>query len=483
MATRDTMNVHEMLRAQMSASVAQEQRALAPALAGRVGDRPAARPLSRERSFDEAKERFRGGGGAPRDAAGGKFPHEAVCEARRLYRTQVDPHELLKREMFGSHVGSCDDHFEKSRPCPSDVYGVSDHYLTLDSYEKIDTSETHRGVFRFNFMVSGETRNQSIGTRDRMSTAIAIQVGHFTTPILPYDEFTPAVLEALVPGTAELNLTANGALPTAAHLDNPMRQAACRRVTLYLNELGKQAFHDRNDKHHQFEFTTALVGRDEPAADDAVGDRYFLTPLRDYEYYVLTKPLRDVHGLTLSFFNPDEPLRFPPDTMYSVAVSTDANSLIQFRYTDPHNLINLDVGDRIFVENFEYVRHTTSAAGDVTTVNYSALNSYLNRPEGHLVGANVYDPAGAADVPFVLPAKSAAGMTVTFRLNPDIDTTTTTPAAIPAATALVRAAPLTTAGSVSSLQKTVRVRIAKNRLRIPLRIRTVVEGLTNYIAP
>jgi hypothetical protein len=161
-----------------------------------------------------------------------------------------------------------------------------------------------------------------------------------------------------------------------------------------------------------------------------------------------------VHGLTVCFYNPGHYLRFPPDCLYGTTAQTDAGQLLEFTYTDPTNLINLQVGDRIYIRGFQAVDPATGSP-------YTTLNTYVSRPEGHLVGAG-----GFLITP---PSGPGTGTTITFRLNPDISTASLSPP-IPANTTI-------------NSTKRITVCIAKNRLRIPMRFRRVVGRLTNYIAP
>jgi hypothetical protein len=356
----------------------------------------------------------------------------------------IDVHEVLKHEAFAAEAASCDDHFEKSRPCPSAVYGVSDQYAVLDSFEKVESSRIDRGELEFNFAVQGVTRDQAIGVKDCLDTIIGVQVCSFCIPLLPFDAFDPAAILVQAPGLAELGLAANGALPSGGDsVTNPQSQTPfCGRVTLFLKEIGLQSFSDANNRRHHFEFEAEAAG----AGDE--GDRILLKPLDDCEYFLFTEPIQSIHGLTLCFYNPGSPLRFPPDCLYSVAARSDAAQLLEFAFTDPTNLINLAVGDRIFIRGF--------ASGA-----YPLLDAYVTRPEGHLVGAG-----GFSVVP---PASAGEGTSVAFRLNPDVSTAGLSPP-VPANTPIPSA-------------RAIAVCIAKNRIRVPLRFRRVVDRLTNYIAP
>lgn len=361
---------------------------------------------------------------------------------------QIDVHELLKKGMFSSNSAECDSHFEKGRPCPAEPYGVSDQFVELDSFEKVESSNIANGEFIFNFLVQGVTKNQAIGVTDTVENVIGMQVTDFTIPLLPSDQFNADTIMELNPGWEELGLVQNGALPTTGNsVSNPQTQVPFgSRITMFIPEIGQQSFSDYNGRRHQFEFDASPSGPADPPNSD--GDRILLTPLRHSHLFLFTQPVYDINGLTLRFYNPDYPIKFPPDCLYGTTASTDANSRVQFTYADPTNLINLAVGDRIYIDGFNVQGQTT-------------LNNYMSRNTGHIVGQDGFN--------VTQPSSPGESTTVTFRLNPDVFTNgLSTP--IP---------PNTQINSRTSIT----VRVAKNRIRIPMRFRKIVDHMTNYIAP
>jgi hypothetical protein len=85
----------------------------------------------------------------------------------------------------------------------------------------------------------------------------------------------------------------------------------------------------------------------------------------------------------------------------------------------------------------------------------AALDSYVNRADGHVASADPALPPLAPGSP--IPTPDA------FWLDP--------------AVSLIDFAP------PPALPQIVTVRIAKRRLRIPIRLRRIVDRLTNYVAP
>jgi len=371
---------------------------------------------------------------------------------------ELDIHELLKREAFASQSAACDNHFEKNRPCPDGVYGVSDQYIVLDSFTKLRSSPIEQGEFRWNFMVQGVTGDEVIGVRDRIDTVIEVQISAFTMPILPEVAYMLAAPPAGTPtGTNQLVLVHNNnnavaplsplLLPaqyppsapgTTPWAHNPYSQLPYGgHMTIQLREAGLQSYSDRNGARHHYEFKVEY-----PTAAGGNPNMISASPVSGllWDTFVFTDPLKDIHGLSLVFRNPDSPVRFQPDCLYDVAVVSDGAPLpgpfLRFDAAN-HGLL---VGDRVVVEGFR------SGA--------PALDAYINRTDGHVV-------SGDPSLPPLLPSAPIVGP---FWLDPAVgivDITAPAPA----------------------LPQSVTVCIAKRRMRIPVRIRRVVGRLTNYVVP
>jgi hypothetical protein len=450
MASNTGDSIYELQRRMMRDDVSWEKKRTEQALKGKTGvSSRRVLPPGRKEGFDSHYLPPYPNGISPNAV----IPRGAPAGNYRPGR-KLDTHEILKNQMFASSSSSCNTHFEKNRACPSSIYGVSDQYVILDTFEKVRTSRPDKGEFQFNFMVQGVTRDQTIGVKDRLNTIIGIQVCDFCVPKLSFDDFDDSTIKLLNPSLSILGLEPNGPLPAGGNsLTNPQSQTPfCSRITMFLKEIGLQSYSDTNNRRHHFEFSAKPAGLKNE--DYPNGDRLHLRPLHNCDIYLFTDPIQDIHGLTICFYNPDNVLRFPPDCLYDVVAQTDINQQIEFTYTDPSNLINLKIGDRIFIQGFEAF-HTTGGV----RIPYGTLNSWITRPEGQIVGAGGFQSTG--------PTKS--GTTVTFRLNPDVATDGLSPP-IPASTV------------INSL-KSITVCIAKNRIRIPMRFRRIVGRLTNYIAP
>jgi hypothetical protein len=193
----------------------------------------------------ESKERFSSGydedwpvGKAPIDITVPRLAVARTTEEIGMRNTRgkgIDVHELLKREAFGDVNDLCDNHFEKSRPCPDAIYGISDQYMVLDSFEMVEESQPQHGMLKWNFMVQGVTGNQRIGVKDKMDTIIEIQIGAFNIPKLlpvpyvvnPADGLATSALPVLTAnGTATLSaFVAGGVYANGANLATALQAA------------------------------------------------------------------------------------------------------------------------------------------------------------------------------------------------------------------------------------------------------------------
>jgi len=382
-------------------------------------------------------------------------------------RENLDIHEMMKAEALAGPEENCNPHFEKNRPGPEDIYGISDQYIVLDSFQKLD-STTETGVLQWNFMVQGVTGDQVMGVRDRIENVIQVQMGMFSMPMLPEVPYTTAAAPVTIPsGRNQLILTRNNASPggAAPRLDplqypswaltganttvapwvhNPYTQTPYYgHFTIEMREAGNQAYSDRNNVRHHFDYVLSSKGPGHNPnmlqAKPLCGD--------SWDTFTFTDPLKDIHGLTLVFRGPDSPIQLPPDTLTGVtfdAVGAAPNNYLAVTAIG-HGLA---MGDRIFIERF--------SSGN------AVLDAYMNRAGGHVVAGNPAAPALAPGT--LLSAAPAPGpYPDTFWLDPAVGIADLTPAPILPAMATVR--------------------IAKRRIRIPIRLRRVIPRLTQYISP
>jgi len=138
--------------------------------------------------------------------------------------------------------------------------------------------------------------------------------------------------------------------------------------------------------------------------------------------YIFTNPVTALESLTLQFNSPDQPLIFNEDTYYVVTGSTTASTTafhLEFTRTDH----KLEDDDRIYISGFNS--------------GLTAIDNYVNRIQGHPV----------------------------FYITDDLFSITPTPFYEP------------------GLSSTCTIRIAKNRFRIPIRLRKLTNNFTQGKLP
>jgi hypothetical protein len=187
-------------------------------------------------------------------------------------QSPLDIHEMLKREAFDGDQR----HFEQQRPAPAstsaNAVGVSDQYVVLDSFQKLSTSDTANGEFRWNFMVQGVTGFEVIGVHDRVDTVIEMQFSSIFMPPLPPLKYAGAPAPAPGAGLALLQNNnvlvapagaapamsfgadpATGATNTAwasSWSFDPQSQLALGQFTLQVSEAGLQSISDFGGARH-----------------------------------------------------------------------------------------------------------------------------------------------------------------------------------------------------------------------------------------
>jgi len=402
---------------------------------------------------------------------------------------------MLKAEAFD---GGDHSHFEQQRPAPprsidGNIIGVSDQYIVLDSFLKLSTSNTAAGEFQWNFMVQGVTGAEVVGVHDRIDTVIEMQFGGILMPPLPplpYGGTPPTAGAAgaltllqnnnvLVPPAGGQPAMSFGASPATGATNmarasswtfDPQSQLALGQFTIQVAEAGLQSISDFAGARHHLDYCvwidsrrphaygyTTAVGPS-PTGTDIAPMALYAAPLNftgaNADTYTFTEPLKDVHGIALRFRGPDTPLAFDPDCYYNVVMRTDAAFNVYFSVDAPNGL---NVGDRVILRNFNSGR--------------PALDVALGGGGGVVVtgappaGAPPYNPA-ALGSPIAPTAPAAGGLsTYVYYFDPCPNVQQI---GIPAS---------------SIIATGVTICVLKLRLRVPVRLRRVVQRLTNYKNP
>ena len=384
-----------------------------------------------------------------------------------------DIHELLK---LGENGENAPIHSSNSRPNGFLPFGISDQYMILDSFSKIQDLNIPAGNFKWNFKIQGDTDEFNIGVKDEINNITEIQMGSFSMPILenipyiptntglpngvivtiPYNNISasPLLNPNQYPQIAAIGGSLNSPNVISPWCSNPYSQTPFNnRITVQLKEIGLQSFSDRNNARHSFEYEliTGYNGEN-PTMMKAV-------PAYNSEWntYIMTEPIQQIHGLTLVFRNPDIPINFLPDLYRVSLISTLIDGRYLIGFTLPNN-DTLNINDRIFITGFKS--------------NIQNIDTYINRQQGHTVIDNNITPLSLSE--------SGVSIIGTIFLNPLINITELV--FTQAQPNYPNKPPIELPLGVLP-SNVVNIYIAKRRLRIPIRFRRIINKLTNYIQP
>ena len=351
---------------------------------------------------------------------------------------------------------------QKKTIYPPKTSGISDQHIVLDSFVKSPSSLMSRGEIEWIFNVHGGTSDTSIGVTTPLDDIIEIEIYPFLFPQLTDVPYTS--VEALLPAALAVddnqtfNLVQNnnnipsvnppslirndatslhGQYPwsvlfppdtwTTPWVFNPYSQLSTGGFTIQLKELGMQSYSSRFGGRYHFDCSVShSITESNPLMLSA-------HPLNSK--FVFTEPIKELPNLTLMFRNPDHRISFEPDCYYNITINESASRYLQINIPSH----NLKVGDRIFISNFNSP--------------YLSLNSYVNRESGHVASGDPTLPA--------IPPSSSIPIASYFFLDPAINVQNFTP----------------------SISTTADVKIAKRRIRIPIRIRKLTTVTTNFILP
>lgn len=345
-----------------------------------------------------------------------------------------------------------------------------EQYIVLDSFSKIKESNITSGEYQWMFNTQGQSMNESIGVLYDLDNIVEIQMGSFYMPLIEDNIYIDTSIIAygevdlIQNNTSDLNVAPTlvrknnprvlGQYPYVIFteetetykipwINNPYTQLPyCNRICIYIKETGLQSYINPNNTRFNFEFSatydTRLHNNPNFLQVNPSGSKW--------DSYVFINPLKDLKKLTLSFSNPDIPISFVPDIMYySVINLTDDQNggkhITIFTQVE-HKLL---AGDRVFLYNFIPINSDNSL--NIKFPQY--LLNYILRPVGHVVNVAVPGIINPVD-----PATPIGG--ISFCLDPSIKL-------------LDPIDPIIT-GSFPGL---VDVYIAKRRLRIPIKIKSI----------
>jgi len=287
-----------------------------------------------------------------------------------------DTHELLKEQMFGGYPPACDDHANKSVPCPDAPHGISDQYVLIDSpYRDVTRSNPAEGRYAFHVAAQGATQPGSIGVHDTLTNVLSLEVEPF-----------------YIPG-AQLLPVGPDPIP-APHLTPAQQTEAAQaflyeRVRLSFLSAGEQAVRLGGGGRSNIELLAT------PDVLSTGQTRYLLEPVLR-QAYTFTQPLTSMNSLTVQFRGQNnQPIPLVPDSLFNVLVAPGAP--ITFTYP-AHGLATGD-----FVQFLDW-QSTSAAANGALANNRHARAVPLTVDSFSL---ETQDAAGA-----FVPVSDAAAFTV-----------------------------------------------------------------------
>ena len=223
--------------------------------------------------------------------------------------------------------------------------GVSDQYITLDTFLKSETDSNHEiGRFSWNLNSGGLTSEDALGIKEDLVNIIEMQVNSFFIPDLP-NISAPAYVSGVPSAPVPNNIYPTDHGESANSMEMPQLPNNSR-LTMHVEQSSRIAFNDLNGKFHNFEFVVA--------SNNA-------TPVNNN--FIFTDPIQKINNITLRFNSPDNSVVFDPDVFINAPVSIVSNYLNIS--VSGHGLSTLD---RIYLVN--------------CTCSDATVKSYLTRASG-----------------------------------------------------------------------------------------------------
>lgn len=341
---------------------------------------------------------------------------------------------------------------------------ISDEHIIFDSFMKNQvSSDPANGKFAWSLIPGTSSLDprafDTIAIQSPLDNIIEAEVRPFAIPYLKEPAYkisytgitapiypVPSVADVVpVSDTGSIRI-APGVYPILPLIDypstfsapslltwprNPYSQTPNGIIAIHIEEAGLQSYPTFGGARHNFELY--IKPKDEEIGFGNSG--VYPTRGDKTSTFVFTQPLT-LPKITLSFYNPDYPLRFEDDVFYGVTCSGITTNAMTI-YRADHGL---EEGDRIYIR--------CSQTPNTTDQSLNALIKVLNRSEGFTVTS-----AALLSSPVPLPMTSDRFMTNPL-VVPDVDTS------------LI-----------------INVFVLKRRLRIPIRFRKLMDTTTQGITP
>lgn len=346
-----------------------------------------------------------------------------------------------------------------------------EQYVMLDSFVKVKNSATEYGEYRWNFNTQGLTLDESVGVSENIDNVVQIQIGTFYIPIIEDAVYMDKRVESY--GTVKLyqnNTSVVNDPPTLIRQNgyygqytysilfdgetykfpwpnNPFTQIPfANKIAIQIKEASMQSYSNFNNVRYNFEFIAMHNNR-------LNGNPNFIQvkPINGarWDEFVFNNPLRNLNTMSLIFRNPDNTINFEPDVMYRsfISLTVDATPPSGSYLTITTQFVHkLCAGDRIYLRNFI----PTMPDGSTNTQFPDYLIQYIHRTDGHTVNSVIPGIGLSLDPSRPVPNPSDFGLDPAVKIIDPISPTITI-----------------------SMPGLVDVYIAKRRLRIPMKIKSI----------
>lgn len=322
--------------------------------------------------------------------------------------------------------------------------GISDQYMFLDTFAKARDSQTASGRFKWKFGPQTSATHETIGIRGiEVKNIVEVQIGEFSMPILAdvaHDETAYSGID--IEPTGALEFISYPTFSTQGWSHNPYSQTPYNgHFTIEICEFSSQSYSCLEGSRAHFDMYLK-------SNEATMMNPMMLCAAPKNDTFIFADPITHIGEITLAFRNPDIPLRFLPDIYYNVQIDCVEIKLEATTWTLRFNINDHDlrIGDRIYIKNCPAI------------TGYPTLAQILNRQDGHVIGERGY-----VDELSTIPG---IGLNFThlneFQLNP---------------------APSFTTDILAGQNIRCDIYVAKRRMRIPLRMRSLLDRPTNYKLP
>jgi hypothetical protein len=371
---------------------------------------------------------------------------------------QMSIHEMLKQEMVTE---------EPTKTVQTNGDYI-DHFIILDSFVKAKDSAVEKGEYKWNFNMQGQMTDESIGVNIPIDYVIEMQLGNFYMPVLEDVTYIDNIVQSYgqldliqnntsafnqpptlirrnppilgqYPLTSFKEVTENFKMPW---INNPYTQIPfCNRISIYIKETGLQSFVNLNNIRSNFEFIASPDFRLQTNPNFI-----HIYPVNTkWDFFTFNSPIRNFNTCSLIFRNPDKLITFEPDVMYNSVINLTDDGIgghITLFTQYEHKLL---AGDRIYMKNFS----PKMPDGSINSEFPQYLINYITRPDGHVI--NVVAPT---IIPPLDPSYPIGG--IAFGLDPSVRILNPIPVNI-----------------IQSFPGLVDIYIAKRRIRIPLKLKSI----------